>query len=669
MHRLITSVMVITTLTLLAACQNETTSPVVEEKAPILVDGFEPNLPAAALTERCEQVMGEVEAGFASVEQGSGPATLETVVGAYDAATQGLNDIVYVYHMKEVHPDDDIRSAATDCSVKIDSFIAHVGLSRGYYDRLVAIDQDGLSETEQYMLKKVITAYELAGVSRDQETRDKIRALHEEIAELGNAFNRNIREDVRYVETTTEKLAGLPEDYLAAHPADENGVVRISTDYPDYVPVQTYGHDDELRRQLRVAARARGYPANDAVLSEILTKRAELADLLGFDTFAELSMKNRMIDNPSNAANFLASIRTALEAPVERELEVLLNRLRQIDPDAEEVQVWQQSYLTNLLRQEDYALDSKLVRTYFTYERVRDGIFQLTEDLFGVTIEPWQTETWHEEVETYQIMEDGQLLGRFYMDNHPRANKYKHAAHWTIRSGIKDVQIPISALAQNFPKGLMEHSQVETFLHEFGHLLHNIFAGTQEWSPIAGMSMERDFVEAPSQMLEEWIWDYDTISKFAINAEGETIPKELVEKMNNARDFGKATGTATQIYYARLSLDFYSQRPGFDLDEATVKLAEEYSPFPFVEGTHFWANFGHLYGYSSNYYTYQWSLAISTDLFSRFKEEGLRNKETADEYRRAILEVGGSKPAAEFVAEFLGRDFTPDAYIEWLKTL
>ena len=189
--------------------------------------------------------------------------------------------------------------------------------------------------------------------------------------------------------------------------------------------------------------------------------------------------------------------------------------LQKIDPEAKQVQVWQASYLMNLIRQEDYAVDSKEVRQYFQYDKVRAGIFGLTQDLFGVQIRPWKTETWHEDVESYEILENGKLLGRFYMDNHPRDNKYKHAAHWTLRTGIKDKQIPMSGLAQNFPKGLMEHGQVETFLHEFGHLIHNMFSGNQKWYGISGMTMERDFVEAPSQMLEEWIWDYDTLKTFA----------------------------------------------------------------------------------------------------------------------------------------------------------
>jgi thimet oligopeptidase len=216
----------------------------------------------------------------------------------------------------------------------------------------------------------------------------------------------------------------------------------------------------------------------------------------------------------------------------------------------------------------------------------------------------------------------------------------------------------------------MEHGQVKTFLHEFGHLIHNMFSGNQKWYDIAGMSMERDFVEAPSQMLEEWIWDYDTLKTFASNEKGETIPKSLVEKMNRARNLGKATGTATQIFYANLALNYYNQDPDkIDLNETMMHLQNQYAPYPHVEGTHFYTNFGHLNGYSSDYYTYQWSLAIATDLFSRFEQEGIRNKALAKEYREKVLGAEGSKPAADFVSDFLNREFTPDAYINKLKSL
>jgi len=432
----------------------------------------------------------------------------------------------------------------------------------------------------------------------------------------------------------------------------------------------TYGENDELRKELRIASRSRAYPANEAILKKLIEKRHQLARMLGFANFASLSMSDKMISSADNAQAFLTSIGEALKEPVEKELASLLARQQKIDPKAQQVNVWQTSYLEHLIRQEDYSLDSKEVRQFFKYNKVRTGIFQLTEDLFGVQIRPWKTDTWHDDVESYEMLENGQIIGRFYMDNHPRADKYKHAAHWTLRSGIKDKQIPLSGLAQNFPKGLMEHGQVETFLHEFGHLIHNMFSGTQPWFNTTGMSMERDFVEAPSQMLEEWIWDYDTLKTFATNDAGEVIPKSLVEKMNRARDFGLATGTATQVFYANLSLNYYNRDPSsLELYPTMLELQEKFAPFPYVEDTYFYTNFGHLNGYSSNYYTYQWSLAIATDMFSIFDTKGMRNKKVAMDYRKRVLGAAGSKPAKEFVAEFLGREFSPDAYIEKLKSL
>jgi thimet oligopeptidase len=216
----------------------------------------------------------------------------------------------------------------------------------------------------------------------------------------------------------------------------------------------------------------------------------------------------------------------------------------------------------------------------------------------------------------------------------------------------------------------MEHTQVETFLHEFGHLLHNMFSGGQRWLDISGMSMERDFVEAPSQMLEQWVWDYDTLRRFAINAQGETIPGDLVVRMNRSRHFGEASGIAGQLFYANLSLNYYNRDPGsFELLPLLQDLQARYSPLPYVEGTHFYNSFGHLNGYSSNYYIYQWSQAIATDLFSRFRANGLRDPATARDYRQKVLAPGGSKPAAEAVADFLGRPFSTEAYRVYLTEL
>jgi thimet oligopeptidase len=667
MQRSLTATLSLITLGLLTACGND--SAPIEAKPPMLIGGIRATATGEQIASDCEAALDNAKAEFAVLEAQTGPATVESVFGQYEKVGDALTLIGDVWHLRSVHPDAEVRDAANACSERQSDFFSQVGLSRPYYDRIAAIDTSGLDEVERFMVEEAVASFQRSGVDRDEATRQRIRELQNEITAIGNEFDKNILEDVRSIEVNVAELDGLPQDYIDARPADENGMVTITTDYPDLYPVMTYAKSDDLRKALRLKARSRGYPANKALLEQLIAKRHELAGILGFNSYAALSMDSQMIGTPENAQAFLDSIGNALDAPVQSELEVMLARLQKDQPDADSVEVWQASYVQNLLRLEDYALDSQEVRTYFQYDRVRDGIFQLTEDLFGVEIEPWDTPTWHEDVETYEILENGELLGRFYMDNHPRPFKYQHAAHWTLRTGIKDKQIPMSGLAQNFPKGLMEHSQVETFLHEFGHLLHNMFASTQSWSGVAGMSMERDFVEAPSQMLEEWIWDYDTLSKFAINEVGETIPKSLVDKMTRARYFGRATGTATQIYYANLSLNFYNRAPdSFDLDELMRELESQFAAYPHLPGTHFYANFGHLNGYSSNYYTYQWSLAIATDLFSRFEEAGLRDTDVANDYRRKVLQAAGSKPAADFVADFLGREFSTEAYIKSLQS-
>ncbi len=636
----------------------------------ILVEGFNPNLSGEEIADLCTDVLAVADARFEALEKQQDPVTMQNVFGRYDSIIDELNKVRHLWHLSAVHPEESIRDAATDCNQRVSAFYDGVELSREFYEIVAAIDKTELPVLERYIVDKTLEEYRRSGVDKDAETREKIRQLKEGITETGIAFLKNIRTDVRYVMAQPEQLRGLPKDYLEKHPVNEDGLIKISTDYPDYFPVMNYSESDELRRSLYIAFSSRGYPENKEILKALIQKRHALANLIGFRTYAELSMNDKMIGSPAKVKDFLGKVATALEGPVKRESEILLAELKKIDPAATEVQVWQKRYLQNRIRQAEYAFDSQEVRQYFQYEKVRDGIFKLTEDLFGVKIRPWVTATWHEEVETYEILEDGKLLGRFYMDNHPRENKYKHAAHWTIRTGIKDKQIPISALAQNFPKGLMSHGDVETFLHEFGHLLHNIFSGEQQWYAVAGMRMERDFVEAPSQMLEEWIWDYQTLKTFAVNAESETIPVSLVDKMNRTRYFGRATGTAGQIYFAQISLNYYNRDPdSFEPEQLIRQLSTRYSPFPYVEGSHFYSNFGHLYGYSSNYYTYQWSLAIATDLFSRFKEEGLRNRQVSQEYRDKILAVGGSKPAAEFVADFLGRPFSPEAYLQELEAL
>ena len=661
--------------TLLSSCQNkeQTDSKTPEEKTKVsnALDGWDYNIAPDSLTSMCENVIEESREILTRLENSNDEPTLQSVFQPYDEMGKSLQRIQHVWYMKSVHPDPEIRNAATICVQNYSSFATEISLSRKFFDRVALIETKSLNDPEKLMVKRKLRDFRKSGVDKSEEIRAKIKNLNERITELGSNFDQTIREDTRYIETTLEALDGLPTDFIASREADENGKIKISTDYPDYFPIMQYAHNDELRRRLYVASKSIGSPSNSDNLMKLITKRHELASVLGYENYAALAMDGLMMQSPSRAAKFLNELGVAVKNASKNDLAVLLERQKKINPEATEIQAWQSSYLSNLVRQESYALDAKEVRRYFHFDKVQSGIFDLTESLFGVSIVSWKTDTWHEDVSAWEIQENGSPIGRFYLDMHPREDKYKHAAHWTLRSGLKNSdQLPLSGLATNFPKDYMEHNQVETYLHEFGHLLHNMFSGTQDWLDLTGMSMERDFVEAPSQMLEEWIWDKSTLQKFATNDAGEPIPDRLINKMNAARNFTKAMGTAQQLFYSNVSLSFYSKSPEeINLIEMLKDLQKEYSPYPYVDGTYFYNNFGHLNGYSSNYYIYQWSLAIATDLFERFKDEGLNNVAVASDYRRKILEVAGSKPADEFIEEFLGRPFSIEAYIDLLSNL
>jgi thimet oligopeptidase len=315
------------------------------------------------------------------------------------------------------------------------------------------------------------------------------------------------------------------------------------------------------------------------------------------------------------------------------------------------------------------------VRPYFAFDRVKQGLFDVTGRLFGVSYRRLtDAPVWHPSVEAYEMLENGRAVARFYLDMHPRPDKYNHAAEFPLRAGVAGRQLPEAALVCNLPggqpgdPGLMTHDDVETFFHEFGHLLHALLAGRQRWVGISGISTEQDFVEAPSQMLEEWTLDPVTLATFAKHHEtNEPIPAPLVSRMRRASEFGKALTVRQQMVYAKLSLSVYDRDPK-QVNTTTLvrELTNKYLPTKYVDGTHFQTSFGHLDGYSAVYYTYMWSLVIAKDLFSRFDRDNLLSPNVAARYRDAVLAPGGSKPAAELVQDFLGRPFNSQAWRTWL---
>jgi thimet oligopeptidase len=570
--------------------------------------------------------------------------------------------------LSNVHPQEAVRDTAERAEQDAMRLSTELSLDRGLYDVFAALDPGALDERAARLLDKVLESFTRSGIDRDDETRARVAAINEQITKIDQEFSRNIRDDVRSIRVAPERLDGLPADWLEAHPVDDEGLVTVTTDYPDAVPVRMFAHDAEVRRDLTVQFLTRSWPQNEPLLGDLFALRHELATLVGYDDWASYDADVKMIRTGPAIPEFIDRIAAAAEEPTRRDLELLLERYRRDVPGAQTIDSADGSYYQELVRREQYDVDSQEVRTYFSFAKVHAGLLDVTGRLFGLRYEPvTDVELWADDVTAYDVhdADTADHLGRIFLDLHPREGKFNHAAQFTLTEGITGRQLPEGVLVCNFSTGLMEHDHVVTLFHEFGHLVHHVLGGHGRWTRFAGVATEWDFVEAPSQMLEEWAWDAAVLQSFASNDAGEPIPAELVERMRRADDYGKGIQASTQMYYAAMSYWFHTERPA-DLTARMIELQERYAPFAYIDGTRMFASFGHLGGYSSAYYTYMWSLVIAKDMFSAFDPTDLFDPEVARRYRDRVLAPGGSKDAADLVADFLGRPYTFDAYAAWL---
>jgi thimet oligopeptidase len=633
--------------------------------------------PEERFLDDCRQGLDEARAILPRIRDVSGPRTPANTLEPYhDLLIAVSRSSAMAGLFSEVHPAEKIRDAARTVEQEVSAFVTELQLDRELYDALAAIDLGGLDAETRRFVEHTLRDFRRAGVDRDQATRDRIKAINEETTRLGQQFSKNIAEDVRVVMIDDERrLDGLPRDWIDGH-RTEDGRFRITTDNPDYLPVMMYARDDALRRELYVAFRSRGDAENERILQELLLLRAELAGLLGKPTWADHVTEDKMMRSAARAAEFIDRVWQLARQRAERDYADLLAQLRVEDPSATRVEDWQKTYLETEVKKARYQVDAQEVRGYFPFTQVLAGLLDITAAIFDLRYEPAPgVEVWHPDVQVFDVVRGEARLGRIFLDMHPRDGKYKHAAQFTLRDGVAGRQLPEGVLVCNFPNprtdppALLEHDDVVTMFHEFGHLMHHVLGGHHRWIRHSGVATEWDFVEAPSQMFEEWAWRHDTLARFARHHQtGHVIPVELVAQMREADKFGLGTHTVQQMFYAAISLGFHTADPR-SLDQlAEVKrLQTKYTPFAFVDGTRFHASFGHLVGYSAMYYTYMWSLVIAKDLLTPFEAHGLMNTEVTYRYRDTILAPGGTKDAAELVHDFLGRDFDFAAFEKYLS--
>jgi thimet oligopeptidase len=608
--------------------------------------------------EACHADMDKARAGMDrfKASQGAGPVealdiydTAQWTLGAADSRA-GL--------AHETHPDAALRDAAEKCDQETSALATDFSLDRGIYDALAKIDRNALDSAGRYYVERTLLHFRLAGVDKDEPTRTRLKQLDADLVKLSQEFGKNIREGVLSLEVTPADLQGLPEDFIKGHQPNAAGKIVLKTDNTDYVPVMSYAKSGAVREQFWKLYRQRAHPKNLAILDQMLAKRNEKARLLGFANWADYVTADKMIGDGTKAADFIEKITVAAGARAQRDYADLLARKKKDDPAATEVKPWDGGYLNDRIKAEQYGVNASEVRPYFQYENVKNAVLATTGKLFGIRFQRVpDAKVWHPDVETYDVYEASRLLGRIYLDMHPRENKYKHYANFGVLRGKEGVALPEGALICNFAKptandpGLLEYNDVVTYFHEFGHLLHGILGGHQRWAGISGIANERDFVEAPSQMLEEWARDPKTLQSFAIHYHG------------------RGLFVRQQMYYAAVSLDYHNRDPkGLDTTQLSAQLQEKYTPYKYVPGTYFQEAFGHLDGYSAVYYTYMWSLVIAKDMFSAFSAQGdIMKPEMAAKYRRTVLEPGGSKPAAKLVEDFLGRPYSFKPYEAWLN--
>jgi thimet oligopeptidase len=583
-----------------------------------------------------------------------------------------------------VHPDAETRGVGRELSEASDAFFHTLRLNERLYALLGSVDLEALDGPTRFAVEKLRREMRRAGVEKDAATRTQLLELNRAIDATGNQFAENIAKLVRWIDLDSEdQLRGLPPDYRATHRPNGDGKIRITTQYPDVGPVMTYADDPEVRRRLLHEFMNRAYPENVAVLDTLLRQRYEFARLLGYRSYAAYAIEDKMVETTEAARALLDRTRGLLEAPARADSERVLARKQRDYPDARRLEFWDSRFLSGMgyydekIRSEEFGVDLKALRAYLPYGAVRDGLFTLCAELFGLAFVPVpEAVRPHPTVETYDVTREGTPVGRIYLDMTPREGKFSHAACFSVRGGLKGVQLSQSALVCNFldpaappDTARLEYPNVVTFFHEFGHLLHRLMTSQpRRWYNSMG-NLEWDFIEAPSQLFEEWARDPRILGRFARNPDtGEPLPAELLLRLKASESLGRPSMWLRQTGLADISLELYDHDPkGRDTADVVRTTFGRYFPQLLPRDYHFEEGFGHLTGYSACYYTYLWSLVIARDLVGPFLEKGdLTDPEIAARYAREILAPGSERPAAELVRAYLGREFTFDAFERWV---
>jgi thimet oligopeptidase len=621
---------------------------------------------AATIEVRCDRELARVRGMLTTMEARKGAGKVFDELNALSIA---FADFAYpVYLLQNVSPDKATRDAAQTCLEKLLPFETEVAQSEALYRRVRAVKPADL--TDRVYQQDLIEKFEDGGATLPPAKRKRAKEINDEIERMSLQFSKNVNEDPTKVVLTPAEVAGLPDNWIAARTRDAEGNFVLGLDYPTVVPFLTLATSEEARRKVWLAKQREGGMPNIELLNRTLKLRHELAQLHGAPDYASYALKRRMAETPQAVQDFLGKVKGAVDSVEARDFDVLrAEKATLLGKPAAEVTLnrWDVSFLQERVKKARYQVDQEALRAYFPTEQSIAFTLKLAELLYGVEFVERKVKAWHDDVRYFDVFDRrpdgarGAFVGGVYLDLYPREGKYNHAAAFPVRSVSTLAQrTPVSALVTNFNRKGLDHDELETLLHEFGHVLHGVLSKTR-YVDQGGTSVRRDFVEAPSQMFEEWARREEPLSLFAqVCPECPRLTGEQIRQIDAARRFGRGIFFGRQWEFATYDMKLHTGEPPEAL-AAWIEL-EKTMRLGYVEGSLFPAGFGHLMGgYAAGYYGYMWSQVMALDMLSAFDGK-LLNPAVGRRYRQTILANGGQRPPGMLVETFLGRKPTSDAF-------
>ena len=643
-----------------------------------------------------EQAIAEAKAEIDAIVANKAEPTFENTIEAMEYAGQTLNRVAGIfYNLMEANTNDALQEIAEKVSPMLTEYSMYVSLNNDLFQKVKAVyekkDQLGLAQDQMKLLEDNYKGFVRGGANLSDADKELYSKWSEELSLTTLQFSKNVLAATNaYTLNITDEadLAGLPEfvKVMGAETAAEKGLTgwAFTLDYPSYSPFLKYSTNRELRKQIWMAYNTRaigGEFDNTEIVKKIVDLRIKIANILGYETYADYALEERMAKDKNTVNNFIMQLLEPSLEFAKKDVADVYAYAKKNGFEGSELMPWDFTYWSERYQEAEYSLNAEELKPYFQLESCIDAVFGLANTLYGITFhELDNVPVYHEDVKVYEVKDkDGRHLSLFYADFFPRASKRGGA--WmtdfrgqSIRNGVE--YRPFVSIVCNFTKptagapSLITHDEFTTFLHEFGHALHGILAEGR-YPSLTGTSVSRDFVELPSQIMENWAYEPEYLNSFAKHYQtGEPIPAELIEKIVAAKNYLAGYGQVRQLHFAYLDMAWHSRAdvPELGTVEFEQSVLAPYNVMPAAEGAAFSCSFSHIFsgGYSAGYYSYKWAEVLEADAFSLFKEKGIFNTEVSESFRKNILSAGGAQDEAEIYRNFRGHNPQPEALMKKL---